>query len=770
MLIECYKKSIGGIVINIQLDFTTIICDLGHVNAYSNKKCEICQEDFSQFAPHIDPKVEKRKELFAIIFDTINEKEVERKTWFKKYRKNEVSKIQLEEPFDTIQMLISRLHEESKKNIFDNVNLISEVISNQETINEIKSFEVFMGSLFDIMFDAEKLELKTILKNINNRLILTIRLFIGGYKDLLNAFVAPNYQNAIDIQNEGQKKIDFAINEINIISNIIDNQNIMFNIDILADGEINQSALIAMIFGNKCETITETINNSNKLTHYYFSSLINEGLEEIDQSKLINLTAYMYMGTSLFDDTDYFRKISIVTKVLEKAMMINPERFKVFFKAYSQKFIYLQEKLSEFSTDVAFVLGNSPPDDMLMRHSIKWYKDLSEGIYKDASRLIYYCMNIINQKEFENDDILIWLGFGDIVGDFEQQRRLKLNHLTEGVEKIIRHSEAHFDYVIKDGIIDLRNLVPREKEVNHKQFTYDEFFDITNKLAETIFAIMCGINLHFINNATDFVDEIKLIEEAQKKPNNMNMTQILFAISGIVIEKQEITYTGKSTLNIEGRLVSKVEINELSNTIFNACAYSFIYEYQIDEINLSLSDIEGYYLGNAIVPTKYLKRYQEDNSNFKDFNMLLVKLSSEIDDVFNNNVTNDRDLICLKSVFVYLLRIIDSVNLAFRDENMKNNDRVKNELKSTKIELEYLKKFIILYKEFVLDDTIYSHMNMLIIHVGATINHMISGGILTPKVGQDFNALKDITYLSQEFVKLAMNEISRTEYLQGYLK
>ena len=68
----------------------------------------------------------------------------------------------------------------------------------------------------------------------------------------------------------------------------------------------------------------------------------------------------------------------------------------------SNLFLYAQRKVFDIATDFAFVYGNTPSDEMLMRHSIKWYKDLSEGIYKDSSRLIYFGMNILNGQIFDN--------------------------------------------------------------------------------------------------------------------------------------------------------------------------------------------------------------------------------------------------------------------------------------------------------------------------------------------------------------------------------
>lgn len=754
------------IIINIQLDFSGIECDLGHMNSYTNKQCKICGEDFGEFSPHIDPKVVKRKEFMSPVFDCIQLKIKERKDWFKKLRRNEVSRIRLDEPFDKIQELISRLNKEMNKGILENVTIYSDNLDDKETIAEVKKFENFMISLIEIKFEAEKLQLTTLWKNMNNRLINSIRYLFDGYIDLLNTTVSPNLPEAQNLQIQGQEKIDFATNEINILGKIINNQNVILTTDIFADGEVNQSAILSLVFSNNNETITDCINETAHLTNYYFKELINE---DFPKDELITLAPYMYMGTSVFDDTEYLKKIRIVLNILQKAMSINKTHFKNFLYDYLDKFLYVQGKIRDISTDFAFVLGNTPSDDMLMRHCIKWYKDLSEGVYKDASRLVYFSMNLVNNKEFEKDDILLWLGFGDIVGEFENQKKHKLNYLIEGVEKIIRHAEAHVDYKIKDGYVHLRNVIPRNKEVNELDYTYDQFFDITNKLAETIFAIICGIQIHLLNNSNQFADEIKSIKLDEEDSNESNMASIFFALSGIIIINETYEETDKLTLKIDGVVTRDFEKRDLGETIFRACAHSSFFRDTIDEINFSLYDADDSFKGNVIVPTKYLKEFKKDKSEFKEFNLLIVKLTSHIDDNFHENITSDRDLLCLKSLFVYLFEVAEKVNHAFRDKEIQYNDRIKNELRDINKQIKLLNKFLVLYKEYSIDENIYFHMIMLINQAETSIKHLILGGMLTRTVKEDFDNLKIITDIFLEFSELAYGNITKNQYLKKYL-
>lgn|GEM_PF-5138715 len=72
-----------------------------------------------------------------------------------------------------------------------------------------------------------------------------------------------------------------------------------------------------------------------------------------------------------------------------------------------------------------------------------------------------------------------------------------------------------YDIDNETGEIVLRNLVPSDKTKYEKKYKYEEFFEITNKLAETVVSIICGIKLFLYNNSHDFYDEIGEIENTE---------------------------------------------------------------------------------------------------------------------------------------------------------------------------------------------------------------------------------------------------------------
>ena len=452
----------------IDLDFTGIRCDLGHINAYTNKVCEICGEDFADRAPHIDPKVEIRKEFMSPIFDLIDKKQSERRLWLRQVKRNEISKLSFNKnPFGEIQRLISIINDEIEMNLVDIITIHADDIKNKKTLSDIKKIKNFVEGFFNILHQAEQQELKYPWKNMNKRLINLVRNFLEGIIELMKASIAPNLEKSQELSIVAQEKIDCATKEIIILNRIIDNVlTINENSNLYSEGAIDQKLLLSMIF-NHDEIASMQVGETNELVEYYFRELIGKNQLKTDITKL---SPYMFMGISLFDDSRYLNKIRISTNILQKAMQMDTERFKKFFSKYIVEFQNIHNKLQKITTEFVFILSHNPSDEVLMMSSIRLYKDLSEGIYKYVARILYYSTKILNKKNFEDDDVLLWLKFSEIVAEFDNQRKHRLDYLTEGVEKIIRNAEAHADYEVKDKYIHLRNIDSYTKEIKEKYY------------------------------------------------------------------------------------------------------------------------------------------------------------------------------------------------------------------------------------------------------------------------------------------------------------
>ena len=167
---------------------------------------------------------------------------------------------------------------------------------------------------------------------------------------------------------------------------------------------------------------------------------------------------------------------------------------------------------------------------------------------------------------------------------------------------------------------------------------------------------------------------------------------------------------------------------------------------------------------------KYLRLYQIDESDFKDYNLLLAKLTSNIDDAFTGNVTNNNDMLCVKSVFHLLLEKLKKVNYVFRDKDIKYHNRIKNELKKLISEIELLEKLVSLYEEHANDLRLTTHLRMVLNQVKDPINNMSKNGLMTPNIESQFNNIGVVSNLVQEYVKVVYGKITLESYLQNYIR
>jgi hypothetical protein len=236
----------------------------------------------------------------------------------------------------------------------------------------------------------------------------------------------------------------------------------------------------SLICGNNKEDINETIRTINDNTYYYFRNLLEKYICNYSDTELLSLSGLKQIGLSLFDDEKYFYKIQVALNLLNKAYNENPNSIKRFFDKYQVTYVNIFTRINELSNQFAFVFGNKPSNFIIVHNLISWYKTLCEGIYRDVSKVLYYCTEPVNQGDEKITEILEWIGFGEICGRFKSHSKQKLNLLTEGVDSIIRHSEAHVDYIIdeeREKVI-LRNRKVREKIIEVKEYEYFNFLDI----------------------------------------------------------------------------------------------------------------------------------------------------------------------------------------------------------------------------------------------------------------------------------------------------
>lgn len=242
-------------------------------------------------------------------------------------------------------------------------------------------------------------------------------------------------------------------------------------------------------------------------------------------------------------------------------------------------------------------------------------------------------------------------------------------------------------------------------------------------------------------------------------------------MNGIMIESEKIDITETTCLSLVGKLIdTDVDLKKLGDKVFFIFAEIARNSKEIDIIQLKLLDEDSNIIGNMIAKTKFLKEYFTNISDFKNNYLLLAKLTYKVDSIFTDGVTNNNDLICIKSIFTLLFEPIGKVNNAYRDKDISFNTRIKSEIGEAISEVESIEKIVYLYKDSTDDQRVITHLNMVITQVLVSLRIMKSGGLLTPNIEYYFDNLVAITNLFQEFVKVAMGELTFEAYLKNYIR
>ena len=596
-------------MINILIDFKVVECNNGHINECVRKECKVCGEPFSEFNFESDPCVDMRIAKMESILKLIEMNENRLKSIKKEFRKGTRLKEEFEDYYSIAVDIISTLSDLCNMNVFKDLNLTSENIENLDLDITLTLVHQYLEGIFNLIFKLLSIKPNSIWKNIIRRILATTISFKDSSIQLIFSTTANTLDEAKQIEADAQEKLNIATSEINVIGSILGAENINSNINIFSNGDINISAIVGMMISNNVEgDIRENINDIKKSTYYYFKHILDNPIDYYSDEEILNLTAFRFVGISAFDDENYFRKIQVSLNMINRAYQHNPTKLQSFLRSYLDKFIYMMQKIRELSQSFAYIFGNSPTDIIIIHSAIRWYKDLCEGIYRDSSKLILYCCNILTNNNTDIEEVLEWTGFAEIAGRFNDQKKYKLNILTEGVEKIIRNSEAHVNYDIdySNKKVILRNKKKTDRVIDIKEYTYEDFFEIMNLLAETVYGMIASINVFLTNNRDDFMDIQSDIELKMEEYNSNNIAELIFPLKGVIITyKERYVKDDVNHLKIFGKYMNDDKVDILEGLISTFAPVIKNYpEYQT--IELFLDDFDDKHIGSMKVHTKFI--------------------------------------------------------------------------------------------------------------------------------------------------------------------
>jgi len=681
--------------IKINLDYNYISCDCGNTLHYNEIVCDKCGQEQNITKDNMDPNVELRKEKFKDVLDLINATDISIKKLRRELSKSDIKKILYEDFFTILQFKIDEICKLTNKKIFEDLSFVTEVISTQETKDKIVEIKVHIDDFYKIYIDLLMIEVPYMWENSYRRICNAVRSYLDSYKLIIISIVSETINEAFCNNELAQQKMDSASEELEIFSDIINIKDLEMNFELIEEGNINTPVIMLMMMGGskKYNLIGEEFNDLQFSTYKYFKDFLPYEFEyytSLKQPILIKLSSYKLLSMTTFLEYKFIEKVKIVNSLLIRANETNLPELKKFIGEFKLKYIYALKIVNDVAQDCILNFSYCKNEKMLIRNAMKWYKDLSEGVYRDISSLIIACTNIINKKNLDYEYILEWMGFPDKLDFLESNKKLRLNKLAEGVEKILRHSEAHVDFEIDDinKVILVRNKVNRTKVINEITYTYEEFYKAQIELQETIFSMIAGIELFISNNYNDYEFFSSEVEKELSDIYEVNMLEYTFPLVGIVDIKESYD-DDKRTLTIKGCSIDRKDRDLLERVI--ACVSPIITKRtEIDTIIIKLVDDENKAIGIVEITTKYMKRFFQIDSKYKKYESLLIFMSRKIEYSYNDYI-EETDIYGFKTILAIIQWCMDLIK-TLNELNHKDN-YVKN-LKDIKDELNYSIKTI----------------------------------------------------------------------------
>jgi len=266
----------------------------------------------------------------------------------------------------------------------------------------------------------------------------------------------------------------------------------------------------------------------------YFSDLLTVALADLPDE----IPPALYMLSLLLNDLDdpvgIRKPASFFLDVLRDAYSAEPG---LMLKAA----VKVQKSLGEAGAKLATLapqvdaLMKVPglPVDALRTFLIGVYGDLTEGCFKHVTNLLLFGMFVCKGSPRTWEDISDWSTFGakyqwlkDAGDDPAWVAAL------DGVETIVRNSDAHHEYELLDGGVRFVHRDPRSRTTTEKVVNDEEFGELVRKILRTILSLSVAAQLF----QCDHIQEISSDLYSVETPRLLRPTylQLLLGIVGLL--------------------------------------------------------------------------------------------------------------------------------------------------------------------------------------------------------------------------------------------
>ncbi|HFK1480973.1 TPA: SEC-C metal-binding domain-containing protein [Bacillus cereus] len=702
--------------ISINLDFTCFTCNCGHAVLYDETVCPECEKEITEERESIDPKVKKRKEKFIDIQKNIKYSDENTKQYRRELYRGILKKTKCDDYITFTGEVINNICELLEREIFKDISFHSEKIECKKTQEKISEIYEYITELYSNYNKILGVEVPFIWENLHNRLCNTVEGFLKGTNYIIESIVSINIKEAHRNIQLAQNEIDVATNEIGICSKILGIKQMEFSHDLFVNGNVDYATFNLMLLSSedvKFQNINTTFNKIQSDTYQYFNEFLKKDLKDymvLEYPILYRISMYRLMSMMSFSEKKFFEKIKIVNETLEKAKSVDFQQLINFLNGFTSKYIYSLKVLNDIVVDFALTMSYCKNEKIFIDKTIGWYKKLSEGVYKEVSSILIICGHIIGRKEIEHEEIIEWMGFPDKLEYLEAKKKLKLHKLAEGVEKIIRHSEAHVDYEIDemDRKVIMRNKVPRKRIKEEKIYTYEDLFKIQGKLQETVAAILAGLEIFIANNYNALQQfMLNVAKEIEDVSFEIQIQQTFSCLGIINLNIEELYRNDKNVLCITAESVTRKDKQVFNNCI--SCIAPIISKKEgIDLIEIYLIDSNDVSIGSIKIFPKYIKRYLEVEEPYKSYAMLLTTCTSDINYLYD--LESKPKNVYAFDFITYILKssinLIGNLKELKRQVYIENIDFITYKLKAKEIlkEFDCISDTIYEYLPFVIND------------------------------------------------------------------
>lgn len=759
-ILEFINKNDEVDCINIQIDFTGLECDCGERYSYEAEKCPKCGDKNERYN-NMDLRVKLRKERFAEVLNWIEELDLELKKLQLDIKKGIIQNTKVENSREFIQVKIEKLSVLSDENIFRNIRFHSNELKSQDTNIKIQKIKNYIKSLYDLQKDLISNEVAYTWKNIFFRLKHILKEYIDVNKLIIDCILANNYTESKKIMKSAQNKLNYAGEDLTVLSDMIQIKNLEEN----TNRELSLFDL--MNIGKFCDFKDDYIENDfimiQSNTFNYFKEFLNN---DIDYYKylpfkiLSNLSSYKVIAITSFSESRFKFKVRNVIKVLELAQSTDLELLKSVMNEFKLTYLYALNTINDVTQIDDLNLKYYKNERLLIRNTMRSYKDFIEGVYRDIMSVIVASSYIIDGKNVKYQEIKS-LNFGDKLNYIETKKPKKKNKnlnlciLSGGINKEFRHAEAHVDYEIdnKNKTILLRNKKESSPNNIEKKHSFEDFYMLYTELKETIYSIIIGLEIFIANNYEDFSDFITYVNNQIVNDYEGYIFELYFDSMSIKqIEVNKYKDGDTNILHIKGisKKYSNIEILE-------SCIQSIVgdvdksIDKNIDIVNIELFDNNNKKIGSTHMNIKYLRVYFELEENLKTYQMLLYIFTSEINYEYEDY--NKDDKIC-----TYLMDFI-----------FKTLDKFLNSIDNkSSIELiEELKYIIYVFDEYEKNTS--DKCKSMILRMKLIINNIINTTVGLYNYDKK-NEYKRIQYIHKEIDDIYKIVIGSTDEKQEHQK